>query len=176
MKQNHLNLWKPKYRKRLVMLSLIVLLFVVGVQVALATKTPKRCDEPEKKYGCSIVEYRDNGQGGWEIQNRQWQGAVNGGARQWQAFWTKDWEWNGSSWVFREKFGPSAWYDNIQMGTWRQWANDNRNRVRFTLVWHKFKYQDCTVNPCATWCSLIQEHSIWTNTSKNLAGPANCSP
>lgn len=175
MKINNLSLLQKKHVRHIAILSgLVVLLFVLGIQVALATQTPVVCDTPFAKYGCSRVEYTASG-GGWEIQNRKWQGAIDGGADQWQAYWTKDWEYVNGSWVFREKFGPSSWRTNVTMSQWYQWANDNRPRITNTLVWHKFRYQECAPD-CYYWCSQIHEHRLWNNTSIELSNPANCSP
>ncbi|NJN92700.1 MAG: hypothetical protein HC875_00750 [Anaerolineales bacterium] len=173
MKLNYLELTTTKIPKYLVILSLLILLFVVvGIQIVLANQTPKRCDEPERKYGCFLVEYTASGNG-WEVQNRKWQGAIDGGAKRWQAYWTKDWEYVNNSWVFREKFGPSSWRTNISMSGLFQWSNDNRIRIRNTLIWHKFRYEECAPD-CYFWCSRIHEHHLWDNTSLVLNQPANC--
>lgn len=152
----------------------IMLALTVDVRSVLALATPVRCDSPFSKYGCTQVIYTISG-GQAQITDRNWQGAIDGGAKQWQMYWIKDFEYVNNAWVWRETWGQSGWRTDVNMSPWFNWANDNRTRGTSSVtVQFKHRYQETANGSTYYWCSSIYEHYLWNNTSAEV-GTGVCS-
>lgn len=154
-------------RSYVVAFVVVALALVMGAQAVFANETPIVCDF-FAKYGCSYVVYNANN-GGWLITGRRWRGGIDGGAKEWQIYWIKDWELVNGTWQFREKWGEGSWHTNVELGPWYQWANDDRARINETAVQFKFRYHEWTPEQgWYYWCSERQEHYLWNGTSARV--------
>ena len=165
--QKHLG---PKYRCVLATLITLTLLFVI-FSIASATTTPTLCDTPFIKYHCSKVTYTQQGSNVL-ITDRNFKGAIDGGAQRWQIYYTKDWERISGNWVFRENWGPGSWRTDVTFSPWFGWPNDNRTRINDSAVTFKFRFQEC-IPGCYYWCSPLEQHNMLTNNSFDVF-PATC--
>jgi hypothetical protein len=148
-----------------------ILLLLTTIIAVLATTTPQLCD-PSSKYYCSKVVYTDQGNNVL-ITDRNWRGAIDGGADYWQVWYVKDWEWVSGAWQWRESWGPSSWRTNVTLSSWDSYSAD-RTRIKNSCVTMKFRFQECAPD-CYYWCSGRHEHYLFDNHSNEVL-PANCNP
>lgn len=70
-----------------------------------AYQSPDQCDF-DRKYYCIHIVYEISGT--YILYERDWQGARDGGAIQWQMSTVWDYDWNGSNWMLNRSYPPSA--------------------------------------------------------------------
>lgn len=158
--------------KSIVLSLLLISLWGFTMPNVFATLTPTRCDSPFSKYGCTRVNWTDIGNNQVTINDRQWQGAIDGGAKKWQSFYIRDWQWVNGSMQLVESWGESGWRNDVLLSPWFSWSNDNRTRIRDTYVQFTFRYEE-TTDHTYKWCSPKYEHSLLNNTSIEVF-PAVC--
>jgi hypothetical protein len=141
---------------------------------ALALATPKTCDSNvPPKYYCTWIRYVEIANStNWELRKRLYKGARDGGAKQWQLWYAKDWYWGGSSWVWLRTAPSSSWFTNVVWDVKRN-AGSMVQVPRNSAVTIRLRYQECDVNnplTCWFWCSSITQHNLNGGTSQQFGG------
>lgn len=128
--------------------------------VAYANTTTTICDQNSPaKYWCSRVQYTSR-TGGWTITDREYKGAIDGGAQKWQLYWVKDWQWNGSSWDYLGGWGSQPWHTNVNFDGWWTISTD-RDVSTQSAVTGQHHYQEYTPDAgWYYWCSEKWEHYL----------------
>lgn len=128
---------------------------------ASAATTPDTCDA-DVKYYCVHIDY-DPGSGVATVYNRWYEGAVDGGARQWQRLWATDYHGNGSYWETVRSWGEGNWYNDVYMGHWEALGGGTIAQPAIVMV--RLRYQEYAGGSWYYRCSQQNEHRLFDNTS-----------
>jgi hypothetical protein len=142
--------------------SVLFMLFgLLGVPLASsAATTPDTCDTTPK-YWCVHINY-DPGSGTATVYNRWYEGAIDGGAKEWRREWTTDYHWDGSIWATVRSWGYGTTYADAFLGHWEALESgtiDQPASVMVRLQYHEY------IGYWYYWCSNQNEHHLEDNTS-----------
>lgn len=134
-----------------------LLLFAgLGVPRAGATQSPVKCDQSGPKYHCSWIFY--NITGTYNVEDRQWQGAIDDGAKRWRLNYAYDYSWNGYSWEYAGGFGATGWLSNVQLSGSTVWAGGSPISLPGGgVVQMRHGFEECTTY-CYPWADPPDYH------------------
>lgn len=126
---------------------------------AQAAQSPLQCDSVPK-YWCTSIIYSISGNT-YTVQERDWQGATDGGAERWRLEFANDYQGQyGQSWTLTSAFGPTAWRADQYLGTW--WCGCFSNAMSGgAMVEMQLGYEECAPaypggpNQCNPWYSSL---------------------
>jgi len=135
----------------------MLLLAGLGVSPVGATQSPVKCDATPK-YHCSWIYYHIGGD--YTVDDRQWQGAIDGGAWRWRLNYANDYSWNGSSWVYAGGFGATGWQSNVQLSGSTVWAGGSPRALSGGgLVEMQHGFEECA-GSCYSWADAPDYHYL----------------
>lgn len=124
---------------------LIVIVVALAGFVAVASVTEAGCKYGDKYYGsCTSSDW--DGEGIY-VYHRKYEGSrgaspgyAEGGASYWRLEHVRDFEWNGSSYSFREAWGPAGWFYNRYEDFWGNYGADRQYHDDIQIDF-KWKYK-----------------------------------
>jgi hypothetical protein len=157
--------WLFRHRLRgLAIATAVFSLLFTYPAVAFAASTPDTCDSVPKYY-CVHADY-DPGAGTATIYNRWYEGAVDGGAKEWQRHWVADFSWTGSYWATIRSWNIGNWYRDVCLchpnGHWESLRGGTIPQPATVMV--RLRYHE-TVPSHHFWCSPHLEHHLYDSTS-----------